>query len=158
MAAGADIQKAMSDMGRHAGFTVRIDPAVQGNVTVDNAAGSIETFLDEAMTQTRAIWWYDGVILYVEPKEGLSSALMVSQGLSLVALRKEMEALDLFDDRFPITATGDGAVIRIVGPQGYIKQVQNLADTLITSRRARTGTPEEAGLYIPRVFHGRALQ
>lgn len=64
--AGADVQKALSDMGRPAGVTVRLDPAVQGRVLFDNSAGSNQSFLEEAVSQTSATWWYDGVILYVE--------------------------------------------------------------------------------------------
>lgn len=83
---------------------------------------------------------------------------MISQGLSLEAIRTELRTLGLLDDRFPLTSTGDGSVIRVIGSQGYVAQVRTLIETLINTRRARTGTPDELGLYVPRVFHGRALQ
>lgn len=158
VAMDADVQSALGDLGRRTGVTVRLDPSVQGNVSLDNSDGSVLSFLEEALSQTSATWWYDGVILYVEPQDGLTSQLVISQGLSLDAIRTELGTLDLLDDRFPLASTGDGSVIRVIGPAGYVAQVRTLIETLINTRRARTGTPEDVGLYVPRVFHGRSLQ
>ena len=153
----SDVQKSLSDMGRRIGLTVRLDPSVSGAVSVDNSAGTVETFLKEVVAQTGSTWWYDGVILYVEPQSGLTTALVISQGLSLSDISEELERLDLLDERFPLASTGDGAVIRVIGPQGYVTQVRSLIETLIATRRARTSTPDEVGLYVPRVIHGRAI-
>lgn len=157
MATGSDVRSVLTEMGRRVGVTVRIDPGVQGEVSADNSQGTVQTLLDEVLAQTGATWWYDGVILYVEPQDGLNSSLIISQGLGIPEIETELAGLDLLDDRFPLMSTADGAVIRVIGPRGYVEQVRNLIETLIQTRRARTGTPEEVGLFIPRVFHGRAL-
>ena len=151
----SDVQKSLADMGRRMGVVVRLDPDVSGAVSIDNSSGTLASFLEEVVVQTSATWWYDGVILYVEPQDELTTALIPSQGLPLSEIRGEMARLDLMDDRFPLVSTRDGALIRVIGPGGYVAQVQTLIEGLIQTRRVRTSTPDEVGFYMPRVFHGR---
>lgn len=148
----ANVQMVLSDLARRAGIVVRTDEAVSGSVTIDNQAGTIGDLLEETLSQVGATWWYDGMILYVEPQSSLSTALVVSHGLRLGLIESELEALSLSDTRFPLKSTADGSVIRVVGPRGMVDQVTQLIEILIETRRALTGTPHDKRLYSPRIL------
>ena len=153
----ADLREVLGDMGRRVGVTIRVNDAVRGSVSVDNADGDVGSMLDSVLSQVGATWWFDGLIFYVEPQASLQTRLMVSQGLTLREIEGEMRSLQLTDPRFPVTATADGSILRVAGPAGYVDQVVALVETLIAARRAQTGTPAELGQFRPRVFYGRAI-
>jgi type III secretion protein C len=148
----AEVQTVLADLGLRAGIVVRTDEAVTGRVTIDNQQGTIGDLLEETLSQVGATWWYDGMILYVEPQASLTTALVVSHGLRLPIIESELEALSLSDTRFPLKTTADGSVIRVVGPRGMVDQVAQLINILIETRRALTGTPQDTRLYSPRIL------
>lgn len=153
----ADVQMVLTDLGRRAGIVVRVGNGVSGKVSIDNQGGSIGALLEEAVSQIGATWWYDGMVLYIEPQSSLSTALVVSHGLPLEVIEKEVAALSLKDSRFPLRTTADGSVIRVVGPEGMVNQVTQLISILIDTRRALTGTPVDKRLYSPRILRNAEI-
>ena len=150
-----EVRAVLAALGRRAGLTVRGD-GVEGTVSVDNAGGTIRTLLDDVAADAAATWWFDGLVVRIEPVSALTTRLLLTQGLPVAEVETELASLGLRDDRFPLTASADGSIVRIAGPSSYVEQVAALIETLIAARRARTGTPTEVGLYAPRVYYGRA--
>lgn len=160
-ASAADIEQVLSDVTRQAGVVARIGDAVEGEVTIDNGDGRLADVLDQTASQVGAVWWYDGTILHVDSDATLTTLFVDPQGLSVEAITREMEALGLYDPRFEIRSSSNGAILRISGPQGYVDQVVSLITTLNNARRlGLVPAGEEAGenasgLYLPRVYRGR---
>lgn len=154
-ATSVDVEQALNDMSQHTGLTLKVSDKIDGSVSIDNSDGSVATFLDDVVSQVGGVWWSDGFIVHIEPQSGLASKLIMSQGLSLVAVKDELDDLGLLDKRFPLTTTRNGAVIRVVGPDTYVAQVESLIGTMIRTRRAYTSTPEDSEVYLPKIFHGR---
>lgn len=155
-ASGVAMRQVVSDVARATGLIARIGEGVNGEqVTMRNEDGSVVEVLDEAASQAGATWWYDGAILHVEPAANITNALVNPRGLTRAFIYRELDALGLRNDRFPLWATADESVIRVTGPRGYVEQVVGLIATLIEVRNSRLGGSEETSFYIPRIYHGR---
>lgn len=157
-ASEADVRQVLADLTRRTGYPALVHEAVRGSVTIANGSGNIADLLDEAASQTRAIWWFDGLVVRFEPSDGLTTAFLDSRGIPVERIRAELQALDLFDPRFPLRASADAAVIRVTGPAGYVEQVTAVVARLVAVREGRRGEGEAVGLFLPRIYHGRTLQ
>lgn len=149
------VGQVIADLGRASDLVVRVGEGVDGTVTLRNASGTVGDVLNETAAQIGAVWWYDGAIVHLEPASETTSAFVNPRGLTRAFIDREMDALGLSDPRFALWATGDEGVIRVSGPRGYVEQVVALIGTLIEVRHSRTGGGDEAGFYIPRIYHGR---
>ena len=156
-ASEADVRQVVSEIARRSGVGILVSDDVRGDVTIRSTDGSAADVLTEATSQVQAIWWYDGSIVHVESASRLTTVIISPNGLTLQAVQSELEALDLYDPRFPIRTSSDGSIFRVSGPEGYVSQVVALIETLAEVRRLQASGDEEFGLYLPRVYHGIAL-
>ncbi len=155
---GADVRQVLGDLTRRTGYPSVVHEAVRGTITVPNRDGTIADLLDEAAAQTRAVWWFDGLVVHFEPADELTTALLDSRGIPVTRIRAELEALALYDPRFPLRASADAAVLRASGPAGYVEQVTAVVARLVAVREGRRGEGEATGLFLPRIYHGRRSQ
>lgn len=152
----ASVRQVLSDLSRKTGLIAQVDDSIRAKVTVQNSEGTVGDLLDAALSQANATWWFDGAVLHVEPASEIKTVYLDTLSLSKRAIEREMENLGLFDTRFPLRTTSDGAVLKISGPGGYTDQVVSLISTLIEARRVRAGNEKDGlGLYLPRVYRGR---
>ena len=152
---GVAVEQALSEFSRRTALPVRVHDGVGGTVTVRNAEGSAETFLDAVSAASDAVYWYDGVALHIETRASIRSAYTEARGFPIEQLRAEIDALGLKNEAFPLRATKDGGLIRIAGPNEYVEQVGEVVNRLVILRQSRRTDPDGDPIYLPRVYHGR---
>lgn len=155
-ASDASAQQIFLDVSRRAGIVARLGDGVSGNVTIEGGGRSLVEVLNETSSQLSATWWFDGAILHVDSDETLSTVFVDPMGLSVRTIERELEALGLYDPRFALRASSNGAILRISGPRGYVDQVIALIETLNQSRRfgAPVRDGDTSAYYLPRIIRG----
>lgn len=140
-----DAAQALRDFSRLTGLPV--EGQVAGRVTVIDAGGSASDFLDRFAEQTGSVWWYDGLTVKLEPLGSMRSIVIGTRGLDISTLDDAMSFIGLKTDRFTTRMSKDGTLFNVVGPAGYVSEVESLIEQIISARRTR-----RAGL--PVVYRG----
>jgi hypothetical protein len=126
-----------------------VDANVEGKVvTLNNMDGSVTDFLDTFADQTTCVWWYDGMRVRFEPLASMRSSIVGSRGLNIETLENAMSFVGLSNDKFETRVSDDGMLFNVVGPEGYITDVEELMGQIIHARKNR-----RAGL--PIVYKGQ---
>ena len=155
-ASGMDVREVLGDLSRRSGTPVMMGDGLRADVTIRNAEGSVADFLNQVSVEAGALWWFDGVAIHVERGDSIQSALVEIRGVPLETIEEQLSALGLVDMRFPIRATGDGALVRVVGPAGYVEQMSALVSALVEIEVARrSGVTDPPAAFVPRVYYGR---
>lgn len=140
-----DAAQTLRDFSRLTGLPV--EGQVAGRVTVVDTGGTAADFLDSFADQTGSVWWYDGLTVKLEPLGNMRSVVIGTRGLDISTLDDAMDFVGLKTDRFTTRMSADGTLFNVVGPAGYVSEVESLIEQIITARKTR-----RAGL--PVVYRG----
>ena len=155
-ASGVDVGQVLADLSRRSGVPVLVGDGLRADVTIRNADGSVADLLNQVAVEAGALWWFDGVAIHVERGDAVGSALVELRGVPIETILGQLSGLGLTDARFPIRATGDGALVRVVGPTGYVEQMSAIVSALVEVEVARrSGAVDPPAAFVPRVYYGR---
>ena len=155
-ASGVDVRQVLEDLSRRSGTPVLVGEGLRADVTIRNAEGSVADLLNQVAVEAGALWWFDGVAIHVERGDAIESALVEVRGVEIETILDQLAGLGLTDTRFPIRATGDGALVRVVGPAGYVQQMAAIVSALVEIEVARrSGVADPPAAFVPRVYYGR---
>ncbi|MFV0385998.1 hypothetical protein [Paracoccus sp. (in: a-proteobacteria)] len=142
----------LQDLAQKTDVPVIASAALQGTVSLSNPDGTVGDVLDTLSRQGHLVWWFDGIAIHVEPPADMVSRLIALDGVSVGALRQQMEEVGLADPKYPILAGSGAQMVRVVSPKGYADAVDELAKHMSAVRKeAQT---EEGDL--PRIIRGGA--
>lgn len=149
-----EVSQIASTLSARTSLPVRLSAEGIGPVTIRNREGSVRDLLDQLGSTSNLVWWIDGVAIHLEPRDTVTSRLVVVRGLPLDDIERNLGVFDLDDARFPLAATADAGVVRVGGPAGYVDAVAGLIETLVANRQRRTAGPASADPTLPRIFRG----
>lgn len=151
-AKGAEAKSVLQDISRNVGIPMIIDAKISGNVDLSNARGSVRDALDTVTGQTNSVWWFDGAAVHVEPASALVSRLIGLNGITFGQLQAQIKAIGLEDPQYPLRASPNAEMVRIVAPAGFADAVETLANHMAELRHAEG--PERIGR--PVILRGRS--
>ena len=152
VASDREIDEVMAEFAQRTLLPINVSNALQGAVDVRNSGGTIGSFLNQIAAKVQAVWWFDGVVLHLEPSTSISSAYVDVEGIPTDDLKGRISEVGLGWEAFPIRFSDDGAIARIAGPESYVSQVKEVVERLVEMQRNR---PERVRRSIqPRLYVG----
>ncbi len=152
VASDREINEVMAEFAQRTLLPINVSDALQGVIDIRNSGGTIGSFLNQVSAKIQAVWWYDGVVLHLEPSTSISSAYVDVEGMPADELEGRIGEVGLGWDSFPIRFSQDGSIARIAGPESYVSQVKEVVERLVEMQRNR---PERVRRSIqPRLYVG----
>ncbi len=123
------------------GVPILLSEAVDGRVSASFDQATADELLD-GIAKFRALdWRFDGGRIRVTSQSEQITRIIDLNGITLDKLTGALESLDVYNDRFQMTAV-DGEFGMVVGPPDYIAVVEVVLGALI-QRQADTKVEEE---------------
>lgn len=151
-AKGAAAKGVLQDIAQKSGIPVITPDNISGTVDLSNERGSVRDALDLVTAQSNAVWWFDGAAVHVEPASALVSRLIGLEGITFGQLQSQMKAVGLDDPQYPLRASSNAEMVRVVAPEGYVTAVETLAKHLASQRP----TAEAPRPGLPVILRGRS--
>ncbi|AGT08886.1 hypothetical protein [Paracoccus aminophilus] len=146
------IEAMLQDVTAKTGVPVILSDKIGGSVTLDNPEGRLRDALAELTGQGKALWWFDGSALHVEPPANMVSRLIGLDGFGVEALRRQLDAVGLANAQYPLRAESDAEMVRVVAPRGYAEAVAELAAHMAAARKSDEPKKTRG---LPNVIRGR---
>lgn len=152
VASDRELSEVMTEFSQRTSLPINVSEALTGSVDVRNSSGNIGSFLNQVSSKTQSVWWYDGIVLHLEPSTSITSAFVDVSDIPVEDLTGQIDEMGLLWDAFPIRFSKDGSIARIAGPNSYVTQVSEVVERLIVMQRNR---PERVRRSLqPRVYFG----
>lgn len=146
------IEAMLLDLTNRTGVPVIAADGLGGTVSLSNAGGSARDALADLTRQGRAVWWFDGSAIHVEPASAMTSRLVGLDGFGVGDLQGQMRQIGLDDPQYPLRAGPDAEMVRVVAPRGYVDAVAELAAHMAAARARDAAAPERP---LPQIIRGR---
>ncbi len=132
-----DLPQLLREFAANIGVTIQISPRVQGTVRGRLPTLPPEQFLEMLARTYGLLWYYDGIVLYVNTLDEVESRMIKLNAVSVDALARSLVELDIDDPRFPWTVSEGPGVLYVAGPPRYVQLVTQTAELLDSSQAVR---------------------
>ncbi|GLS81601.1 hypothetical protein [Paracoccus marinus] len=137
------------------GVPVIAAQGLAGRVSVANGSGSLRDALDQVSGDAGLLWWFDGAAVHVEPASAMTSRLLPLQGVSMPALREQLDAVGMAHTSYRMIANDRASVVRVVAPRGYTDALAEVIAAMAAERSARADGGRSG---MPLIIRGPARQ
>ncbi len=123
-----DLAKAMSLLAEQAKISIVLNRGLNARLKQQHLNGSLKSVLNNISAQVGTVWWWRDNELHMESRsDSVSRALEFPRLVDLVDAAKRLclpvEALEF-------RQTKGGGLIRVSGPSGVVREVEDLAKSL----------------------------
>ena len=132
-----DLQQVLREFAANIGVTIQVSPRVQGTVRGRLPSLPPEQFLELLARTYGLLWYYDGIVLYVNALDEVESRMIKLNTISVDTLARSLVELDIDDPRFPWTVSQGPGILYVAGPPRYVQLVTQTAELLDTSQAVR---------------------
>ena len=132
-----ELQQVLREFAANIGVTIQISPNVQGTVRGRLPSLPPEQFLELLARTYGLLWYYDGVVLYVNALDEVESRMIKLNTISVDTLARSLVELDIDDPRFPWTVSEGPGILYVAGPPRYVQLVTQTAELLDNSQAVR---------------------
>lgn len=132
-----ELQQVLREFAANIGVTIQISPNVQGTVRGRLPSLPPEQFLELLARTYGLLWYYDGIVLYVNALDEVESKMIKLNTISVDTLARSLVELDIDDPRFPWTVSEAQGILYVAGPPRYVQLVTQTAELLDSSQAVR---------------------
>lgn len=132
-----ELQQVLREFAANIGVTIQISPNVQGVVRGRLPSLPPEQFLELLARTYGLLWYYDGIVLYVNTLDEVESRMIKLNTISVDTLARSLVELDIDDPRFPWTVSEAPGILYVAGPPRYVQLVTQTAELLDGSQAVR---------------------
>jgi type III secretion protein C len=132
-----ELQQVLREFAANIGVTIQVSPRVQGMVRGRLPSLPPEQFLELLARTYGLLWYYDGIVLYVNALDEVESRMIKLNTISVDTLARSLVELDIDDPRFPWTVSEGPGILYVAGPPRYVQLVTQTAELLDGSQAVR---------------------
>lgn len=125
-----DLRDVLTALGRNMDVGIRLTDKVTGKVQGKLPAMSPEKFLNHLARTYGLVWYYDGQVLEVSTVHDVVSRVVSLEKPSFKKFRMTLQALQVWDDRYPLRVAAGTGVVLVSGPRRYVELVAQTAKEL----------------------------
>ncbi|MFB0874365.1 MULTISPECIES: hypothetical protein [unclassified Sphingobium] len=140
-----DAEKIFSEFGRNLNVPIQMSKSVRGRIKGPIHGILAEDFLDSVTRRGGLGWYFDGFILHICAESEYVSHILEGRGANRQAIFRQARALGLADDRFDLSASPDGRMIRVSGPPAYVAAIERVVQQMSGRAVPSTSSPAAAG-------------
>lgn len=130
-----DVREVLLELSGALGIPITVSDAVQGRVSASFESATAEELLDTIARARGLDWRFDGRRIDVTAKSEQATRILDLDGVRIAELVSALQALEVYEDRFPMTAL-DGEIGMIVAPPNYIALVEVVLARLVERHEA----------------------
>jgi type III secretion protein C len=132
-----ELAQVLREFAANIGVTIQVSPNVQGIVRGRLPSLPPEPFLELLARTYGLLWYYDGIVLYVNALDEVESRIIKLNTISVDMLARSLVELDIDDPRFPWTISEGPGILYVAGPPRYVQLVTQTAELLDSSQAVR---------------------
>ena len=125
-----DLTELLIALGRNMDVGIRLSKTVEGKVKGRLPQLPPEEFLNHLARTYGLVWYYDGHVLEVTTVSDVVSRVVSLKKISVKRLYVVLQALEIWDDRYPPRSAGETGIVFVSGPRRYVELVTQTAKEL----------------------------
>ncbi len=125
-----NVRSVLEELSSAIGLPILMSDSVQGRVSASFEDADAKSLLDDIADRRGLDWRFDGNRIRVTSQTEQVTRIVDLDGVKLGTLRSALETLNVYNDRFQVTAV-DGEFAMIVAPPDYTAVVEVVLGALI---------------------------
>ncbi len=124
------LRDVLTAIATHSRLGVEINESIDSDFSGYLLKANSKEALDFLAGAFDLVWYFDGATLYVDPINEMESKLFLLTKVDSSLLKRTMQELSIWDDRFEWRSLGANGIVMISGPPRYLELVDKTVEML----------------------------